>query len=169
MPNKACRQADGRFVTRGTRLLPWNLKLRPARRDVQEEAGGKKRYVVPTRIVRAIAWLSAAAVLLLSLFPPRYRMVTGAPRDLEHFAAFALVGMMLSLAYPEKRLKVVAFGIVAVAAIEFMQLFVPGRHAYLCDFLLNVSSFCLGLASMRMFVRTPVRDKSEIKQPSALA
>jgi VanZ family protein len=89
-------------------------------------------------------------------------MVTGAPRDLEHFAAFALVGVMLSLAYPEKRLKLVAFGAVTIAAIEFMQVFVPGRHAYLSDFLLNVVGFCLGFASVRLFDRTPIRDKSGI-------
>jgi VanZ family protein len=114
---------------------------------------------VATRIVRPLAWLSAAVVLALSLSPPRYRIVTGAPRDLEHFAAFALVGLMLSLAYPEQRLKLVAFGPAAIAAIELVQFLVPGRHAYLADFLLNTFGFWLGIAGALMATRTSLRCK----------
>jgi VanZ family protein len=87
-------------------------------------------------------------------------MVTGAPRDLEHIAAFALVGLLLSLAYPDKRLKLVTCGIAAIAAVELMQVIVPGRHAYVSDFLLNTFGACIGLTATRVFVRTSIRDGS---------
>lgn len=110
-----------------------------------------------TRIVKILAWLSAAVVVALSLSPPRYRIVTGAPRDLEHFAAFALVGLTLSLAYPARRLQLVAFGAAAIAAIELLQFLVPGRHAHLSDFLLNVLGLCVGMASALMLGRRSIR------------
>jgi VanZ family protein len=115
---------------------------------------------MPNRIVKPLAWLSVALVLVLSLSPPRYRMVTGAPRELEHFATFALVGLMLSLAYPEKRLQLLAFGAAAIAAIELVQMLVPGRHAYLSDFLLNVLGFCVGMAGALTLVRMSIRRRS---------
>jgi VanZ family protein len=120
------------------------------------EEGGAS---VPTRMVTTLAWLSVALVLVLSLSPPRYRMLTGAPRELEHFAAFALVGLMLALAYPERHLRLLASGAAAVAAIELLQVLVPGRHAYFSDFLLNVLGFCMGMAGALMAVRVSIRGR----------
>jgi VanZ family protein len=105
---------------------------------------------MPMRVVRVLAWLWASLVLVLSLSPPRYRMVTAAPHDLEHFAAFTLFGLMFSLGYPEKRPKVAVIGTAVITAIEFAQLVVPGRHAYFADFVLNVLGFYVGIASARM-------------------
>jgi VanZ family protein len=120
------------------------------------------------RIPKSLAWLSAFAVLVLSLSPPRYRIVTGAARELEHFTAFALVGLMLSLAYPERRLKLVVVGIGAIAVIELLQIFVPGRHAYLSDFLLNALGLCVGTAGSLILARISVRGGGvATKAPSA--
>ena len=122
---------------------------------------------MPAWIVRPLAWLSAAAVVGLTLAPPRYRIVTGAPRDLEHIAAFALVGLMLALAYRKDRPKIAALSVVAIAAIELMQLVVPGRHAYLSDFLLNVLGFCMGWTSALILGRTSQLDRPAGRQSCA--
>jgi VanZ family protein len=108
-------------------------------------------------ILRCLAGLWAAIVLALSLAPPRFRLVTGAARDLEHFAAFALVGLIFILAYPHRRGRVLLVGLVAIAAVELLQMVVPGRHAYLADFIVNALGLCAGAACALLLSRVCTR------------
>jgi len=98
------------------------------------------------RIARLAGWLLLVAIALLSLSPASYRPVTGAGHTLEHILIHVLVGMAFGIGYA-KRLWLLALGAVAfTASIELAQLFVPGRHARLRDFLIDAGAACLGIA-----------------------
>ena len=89
------------------------------------------------------AWFLATAIVVLSLVPPDFRPVTGVPHALEHFAIFAVTGLAFGLAYGPRYL--IPIGLVIFAgAIEVAQLFVPGRHARLSDFIVDAFAACIG-------------------------
>ena len=52
-----------------------------------------------TRLTRAIAWLYAAALVLLTLGSPRYRFETVLPHNVEHLVALSISGLLFSIGY----------------------------------------------------------------------
>jgi hypothetical protein len=50
-----------------------------------------------TAVIRGLAWFGIFAVVILSIVPATERPVTGAGQGIEHFAAFAFVGRLLSV------------------------------------------------------------------------
>jgi VanZ family protein len=100
-----------------------------------------------TTMARAAAWLLVLSAVFLTLSPQKFRPHTGFNHDLEHFLAFALVGLAFGLGYPNHRM-VLALPAIAIAALmEILQLWVPGRHAYFTDFVINGLGACVGLAA----------------------
>jgi len=96
------------------------------------------------RLTRAVAWFLVLAITVLSVSPPDYRPVTPAPHDLEHFAIFLATGLAFGLGYQQGKLVQVLGLIVFSAGIELIQLYIPGRHARLSDFVVNATSVTLG-------------------------
>ena len=97
-------------------------------------------------LIRAFAWLLAAAVTFATLGPPSLRPHSDFGQDGEHALAFLLVGLAFGLAYRQRRLAVAAAAIVLIGLLELMQLWVPGRHARLEDFLVDAGTACIGFA-----------------------
>jgi VanZ family protein len=90
-------------------------------------------------------WLLAAAVVFFSVSPASLRLITPLGHTREHFFIHALLGLAFGIGYT-KRPWLLAFGLVAfTGAIELAQLFVPGRHARLRDFLIDAGAACLGV------------------------
>ena len=90
-----------------------------------------------TPFLRLSAWLLAAAVTFATLGPPSARPHSDLGQDGEHALAFILVGVAFALAYPRARLRVSAVAIVMTGVLEILQLWMPGRHARLEDFLVD--------------------------------
>ena len=101
-------------------------------------------------IARIIAWLAAAAIMLMTLVPPRFRLVTGVPHNIEHLIAFVLVGAAFGWAYPRRRFHIAVFGVAALGVIELLQTVVPGRHGRLIDLVVNALGFCAGIAAAQI-------------------
>jgi VanZ family protein len=99
-----------------------------------------------TTILRIFAWLLAAAVTFATLGPPRYRPHSNLGQDGEHALAFVLVGLAFGLAYTGKRLLTAAIAVVMIGVLELLQLWMPGRHARLEDFIVDALAACVGLA-----------------------
>ena len=102
------------------------------------------------RIFRIAAWFLLLAIVVLSVVPPTYRPVTPAPHDVEHLVIFFVTGLAFGLGYASRPLLQI-IGLAAFSAgIELLQLYVPGRHARLSDFLVNAFSvaFGVGLATL---------------------
>lgn len=91
------------------------------------------------------AWFLATVITVLSLIPPGLRPETWTPHDLEHFAIFGATGVTFGVGYYRRsKLAMVALVIFAVA-IEFAQIFVPGRHARLSDFIVDAVAVCVSV------------------------
>ena len=95
---------------------------------------------------RIFAWLLAAAVTYATLGPPSHRPHSDLGQIGEHTFAFLLVGVAFAVAYPRQRLPAAAVTVVMVGILEILQLFVPGRHARLEDFLVDASGTLIGYA-----------------------
>ena len=97
------------------------------------------------RIYQITGWALLVAITVLSFVPPNSRPETGAPHSLEHLALFVPTGLAFALGYaPRYFLQLFALMIFTVA-VELGQMWVPGRHARLSDFLINVLGLCLGV------------------------
>ena len=80
------------------------------------------------RISAVTGWLVLAFVVYATLSPIEARPVLTLPH-LEHFAAFALMGLAFALAYPNRVLLVVG----TAAGLEAFQLLTPDRHGRAAD------------------------------------
>ncbi len=99
-----------------------------------------------TILFRIFAWLLAAAVTFATLGPANLRPHSGLGQDSEHGLAFVLVGLAFGFAYTRHRLLIAAIVIVWVGLIELLQLWAPGRHARLEDFVVDALGAAAGLA-----------------------
>ncbi len=97
-------------------------------------------------LLRLAAWLLAAAVTFATLGPPRYRPHSDLSQGGEHALAFVLIGLAFGLAYPRTRLLVATISILMIGVLEILQLWVPGRHARLEDFVVDALAACVGFA-----------------------
>lgn len=100
-----------------------------------------------TNTARITAWLLAFAAAVVTLGPQAVRPHTGISHDLEHAVAFALVGLVFGLGYPNSHLLLALSAIAAVALMEIVQQWVPGRHVSLSDFIFNGLGACAGIAA----------------------
>ena len=106
-----------------------------------------------TRLLQFAGWACVITIVALSLVSPSVRPVTGAPHNFEHAAIFAITGLMLGLGYPNRiRLQMCAL-IVFAGAIELAQLYVPGRHARVIDFVVDALTACAGVAFAAVLLR----------------
>lgn len=114
-----------------------------------------------TILVRLSAWLLAAAVTFATLGPPRYRPHAHLGQDGEHALAFILVGLAFGLGYREHRRLAAAIAVVLTGALELAQLFVPGRHARLEDFIVDALTACAGFVAAALLDRFTRHLRSE--------
>jgi VanZ family protein len=93
---------------------------------------------------RIVAWILAIVISALSVVPPWLRPETDVPHRLEHFAAFFVVGVAFDLGYGRRPILISIALSVFVALIEIAQIFVPGRHARLSDFIVDAIAVVSG-------------------------
>jgi VanZ family protein len=96
------------------------------------------------RISTIVGWLGLAFIVYVTLSPIEYRPVV-ANIQLEHFAAFALVGLAFALAYPNRVLLVVAIILGSAFGLEALQLLTPDRHARVIDALVKAAGGICGI------------------------
>ena len=98
-----------------------------------------------SKAARIAAWSLAATIVILSLVPPALRPETSAPHSLEHFIIFAAAGFAFGLGYERRHDLLAILLVIFSSSIEIAQLFVPGRHARLSDFIIDAVAACIGL------------------------
>jgi len=103
-----------------------------------------KREASLQLIIRILAWSLAAAIVVLSLVPAELRPETGTPHVLEHSLIFAATGAAFSLGYQARPGPLAILLVTFAGAVEIAQLFAPGRHARLSDFLVDAVAICAG-------------------------
>jgi VanZ family protein len=103
------------------------------------------------RAARLAGWLLLAVIAFFSLSPASLRPVTPVGHSSEHFLVHILLGVAFGIGYA-KRIWLQSLGLVAlIGAIELAQIFVPGRHARLSDFLIDAGATCLGIGLVWIF------------------
>ena len=98
------------------------------------------------RFFAILAILLLLAITVLSVVPPHYRTTTPLPHKLEHGVVFALAGFAFGLGFAMRLSVQVAVLVAFAAAIELVQLGIPGRHARLSDFIVDAVGCGLGAA-----------------------
>lgn len=115
-------------------------------------------------LLRLGAAVLIAAVVFATLGPPRYRPHSPLGQDGEHALAFVLVGLAVGLAFPRRKLLVAAVSVVLIGLLELMQLWAPGRHARLEDFVVDAVTACAGLAGAALIGWLTARWRGSIRQ-----
>jgi VanZ family protein len=98
-----------------------------------------------TKLVRSGAWLLLVIITTLSLVPPHYRPITPVWHHFEHSAIFMGTGLAFGLGYRFLYVFQAAGLITYVGAIEVAQLWIPGRHARMGDFVVDAVSASVGV------------------------
>lgn len=112
-------------------------------------------------LARVTAWSLAAAIVALSVIPPDLRPQTGMPSNFEHFSIYSVAGLAFGLGYDRKPVLVAILLLIFTGSIEIAQLFVPGRHARLSDFIVDAFGMCVGLVLASLSGR--IRGRFDLK------
>jgi len=100
------------------------------------------------KICRIAGWLALALIAFVTLSPIYDRPSIANPQ-LEHFAAFALLGLALMLGYPRRMLPIALLIVGSAFVLEAMQLLTPDRHGRVLDALVKVVGGLGGIATGR--------------------
>jgi VanZ family protein len=119
--------------------------------------------VVIQRISIIAGWLAFGLIAFVTLAPVADRPSLVTPH-LEHFAAFALMGVAFALAYPNRVLLVVILVIGTALGLEALQLLTPDRHGRVADALVKalggISGICVGQMLSFLLQLKPVQSDS---------
>jgi VanZ family protein len=113
-----------------------------------------------TIFLRLIAWLLAAAVTFATLGPPGSRPHSDLGQNGEHALAFVLVGLAFGLAHSRRRWSTAAISVVLIGVLEILQLWAPGRHARLEDFVVDALAACAGFVISAVLDWTVARSRA---------
>jgi VanZ family protein len=98
------------------------------------------------RVSFIAGWLALAFIVYATLSPIDARPVIAAPQ-LEHFAAFALLGLAFALAYPSRVLLIVVIVVATAVGLEALQLLTPDRHGRVLDALVKALGGICGIGT----------------------
>ena len=98
-----------------------------------------------------VGWLTLGFIAYATLSPIDARPVL-AEGLIEHFVAFALLGLALGFAYPDRVVFVVAIVVGGAVALETMQLLTPDRHGRLLDAAVKVAGGICGIGAGQLAV-----------------
>jgi VanZ family protein len=113
--------------------------------------------------VRILAWILAFMIAVLSVVPAWLRPETDVPHHFEHFAAFFATGIACGLGYGRRPILISAALLLFAAMIEIVQVFVPGRHARLSDFVVDGVAIVTGAILAALLRRTFWVRASQVK------
>jgi hypothetical protein len=149
---------------RNQRHLPTAPEDEPGFKPVEIKSDVAYQQRMIQRIFVIAGWLALAFIAFATLSPIGVRPSI-ASSHLEHFTAFALIGLAFALAYPNRILLVVTVVVGAALGLEALQVLTPDRHARAMDALVKslggISGICAGqLAYFLLRVRPMHADHS---------
>jgi VanZ family protein len=96
------------------------------------------------KICIVAGWLAFAFIVCATLSPIDARPVL-AGAQFEHFAAFAFLGLVFGLAYPNRVLLIAAIILGSAFGLKALQLLTPDRHGRLVDALVKAAGGICGI------------------------
>lgn len=97
------------------------------------------------KLLRLVAWLLVATIVVVTLGPIEDRPRTFLPVDAERALAYFAIGLAFALAYPRHIWWAVAFVVVGAIGLEWLQNLRPYRHGREADALVKVAGAVIGL------------------------
>ena len=113
----------------------------------------------PPVLARVGGWSLAAAIVMLSVVPATLRPETGLPHNIEHFAIYWATGLAFALGYSLTPLLATIL-VIFSGAVEVLQLFIPGRHARLSDFMVDALASVIGLTTVLLVTQMRNRTRT---------
>ena len=104
-----------------------------------------QRKILPSVSAASVALGLATAIVALSVVPPSLRPETGLPHGIEHFVIYWATGLAFALGSELKPGLLATLLAFFSGAVEIAQLFVPGRHARLIDFIVDGLAITVGV------------------------
>lgn len=101
------------------------------------------------RLLRIAAWASMSFIAYATLSPLRDRPTLLVSSNVEHVAAFVVVGALFCLAYPRRIPTVLIFVLGSAVSLEVLQLLTPDRHARVLDGVQKIAGGVLGVFAGR--------------------
>jgi VanZ family protein len=135
----------------------WNLQLCEGNK-VEIGCVGAYLFTMIQKVSAIAGWLGFAFIVYATLSPLEARPVL-ADVQLEHFAAFACVGLAFGLAYPNRVVLVAAIILGSAFGLEALQLLTPDRHGRLLDALVKAAGGVggIGIAQLgQMILRAQI-------------
>lgn len=96
-------------------------------------------------ILQLIAWLLLLAITAVTISPIGLRPSLPVDVDLERALAFAMLGLVFALAYPDKLWAAVLIVLAGALGLEILQHLRPDRHGRIADALVKAGAACVGL------------------------
>lgn len=101
---------------------------------------------------RVASWSSLALIAAATLSPLALRPHLF-PVHAEHFAAFAVIGVLFCLAYPRQTFLTCAIVLGAAALLELLQLLTPDRHGRMSDLVFKLAGAMAGIVVGKVTAR----------------
>jgi VanZ family protein len=103
------------------------------------------------RVSIIAGWMALAFIVFATLSPIGDRPVLARPQ-VEHFAAFAVLGLAFILAYPARWPLVAALVLGSAVGLEALQLLTPDRHGRVLDALVKVTGGICGISAGQLIL-----------------
>ena len=106
-----------------------------------------------SRVLTVPAWACFALIGFLTLGPAHFRPHIFLSTGLDRAAGFAVLGLLLGIAYPRHLFAVSVLVIGGAAVLEAMQFLRPDRDARLIDLIAKAAGGTLGIATAAAVTR----------------
>lgn len=103
------------------------------------------RDLMVANFLKVISWFLIGGLVLITFIPASGRPITGLQHHSEHFAAFALTGLIFGFAYAWQLRTLLLSAFVFALLLELGQIPLPTRHARLEDFIVDAAGACLAI------------------------
>jgi VanZ family protein len=112
------------------------------------------------KLLAIAAWASLAFIAYATLSPIQARP-TMASADIEHVAAFAVMGGLFCFAYPRHTIPVCVIVLGSAVLLEYLQTLTPDRHGRVLDALEKLAGGALGIWAARITSHFWLRSRSQ--------
>jgi VanZ family protein len=101
------------------------------------------------KLIGLAAWACLAFIAYATISPIQYRPTLHTSASLEHVTAFAVLGVLFSLAYPRQVVLVCLIVLGSAVLLEILQLLTPDRHGRIQDAIIKMMGGALGIVAGR--------------------
>lgn len=101
------------------------------------------------KLLICLAWAFLVFIAYATISPLQDRPTVSRSADLEHIAAFVVLGGLFCLAYPRRIVLVCSIVFGGAIMLELVQLLTPDRHARFLDALEKMAGGAAGIALAR--------------------